>query len=785
MPAPGAAPAVPQVVYTDHPDGFAHTTSSIRKVAELIREGQLSFPIVRLARRIVHDVPSKRYASELQALYVWAREHVRYRKDPIGAEWLQSAERTVAERAGDCDDLTILIGSLAGALGHAWRLLTVGPTPTRQAHIAIQVSTDGGASWLTLDPVMEPPQSTTALRTDVGAFGQTPRAPSVRLWDQRGEPMQLGSYPSPELKSLWLWQPYFPMGPYAQLPQRGQADPRYRSAGAPGAPTAIMSGLGALNAGMNGCCSLGDPVYLYLDDRGVDTSRADAMGGYPYKLGSIWGSIKKIGKGVAHAASGAVRAVGKVAKAVVKSPIGKVAAPVLALNVDPKLKALRNAGLKAIPLPQAQALLKVGTAAEKAAAAAVAKPKPKPASGSAAGHGLPRPPTIAHLTRGMARTTPAPVNIVNRIVAPAVVKAASSSAPESDAWKKPHPELRKRYPSNARQTYDARSGKFHVFIPHAGGAMSGGRMGALVPTLTLSLGAAAVGTNPTVGSQYAAAAYAQGAVNAVRKFIASRADKRPPGKALPEVQAFQLADAARSGGGVKLKADGLWGNNTRAAAAYYLQTSVTSLPANLPALNTALTWTPPTAPAAAPAPVLAPPSVPAAVRPPAAVAAPAASSSAPPGYVQVGTESQNPGLPPIGAPSSSSSSAGPAAPVSSSPLQLPVTSSVPAIPMRPEPVPGFQPPGSVTYEAPPSPSPAPMAPGAPTLIIHAPPQAAQTPQAPVMAVASPPALPPPPLPAGPGYAPGPVLSRETGGRGSSSSGKWLPWLMLFYCMRKA
>ncbi|HKU43592.1 MAG TPA: transglutaminase-like domain-containing protein, partial [Polyangiales bacterium] len=569
------------MVYTDHPDGFAHTRSSIRKAAELARQGQESLPIVQLARRIVHDVPGKAYDDELRALYIWVREHVRYRKDPISTEWLQSAERTVHERAGDCDDLAILLASLAGALGHTWRLLTVGPTPTRQAHIAVQVSADGGATWVTLDPVMEPRQPTTKLRTDVGAYGRTPRAPSVRLWDQRGAPMQLGSYPDAQLKSLWLWQPYFPMGPYAQLPQRANADPRYRAAGAPGAPSAIMSGLGALQAGMSGCCRLGDPLYLYLDDRGVDTTRTDAMGGYPYKLGSIWGSIKKIGKGVAHAASGAVRAVGKVAKAVVKSPVGKIAAPVLALNVDPKLKALRNAGLKAIPIPAAQALLKAGTAAEHVAASVAAKGKAKPKPGSAAGHGLPRPPSFAQLTRGLPvpRTT-----IVKHIVAPAAAKATAS-----DAWKKPHPELRKRYPSDARQTYDARAGVFRVFIPHAGGRLSG--VGALVPTLTLSLGAAAsspASSGDVASFNRAQAARAQLAVNAVKAFIASRADRRPPGKALPQVLAFQQADGQRPGGGVPLKADGLWGNNTRAAAAYYLGTSAASLPANLPALTVAL-----------------------------------------------------------------------------------------------------------------------------------------------------------------------------------------------------
>lgn len=761
------------MVYTEHPNGFAHTRSSIRKVAELARAGQESFAIVNLARRIVHDVPGKAYDDELRALYIWVREHVRYRKDPVGLEWLQAPHVTVAQRAGDCDDLAGLLAALVGALGHLWRLITVGSSPTSQGHIAVQASTDGGATWVTLDPVMEPRQPTTALRTDVGAYGRTPRAPSVRLWDQRGEAMALGSYPDAALRSLWQWQPYFPMGPYAVLPKRGTAHLQYRSADAPGAPSAIMSGgyLGALGdnallAGLAGCCQLGTPTALYLVDGAVDTSRMDGMGGYPYRLGSIWGSIKKIGKGVAHAASGAVRAVGKVAKAVVKSPVGKVAAPVLALNVDPKLKAIRNAALKNIP--GGGALLKVGTTAEHVAAQVAKK-------GSAAGRkpvgtfpaGVVKP---VKRTGGLSRAlSTRQTTIVKRIVAPAA-KAATSA----DDWKKPHPAIAQRYPRNARQTYDKQAGVFRVYAPR--GTLSG-RMGALVPTLTLSLGAASSSPASVAAFNAQQRARAQVAVAAVQQFMKSRADHRAPGKALPEVLALQQADAQRPGGGVALKADGLWGNNTRAAAAYYLGTSVTALPANLPALTTALTWSPPTA-SAAPAlqPAAAAPAA-VVVRPPAAAPA---SSSAPAGYVEVGHETQNPGLPPVGAPTA----AGPAAPVSSSPLQVPVTSSVPAIPVRPEPVPGFQPPGSVTYLPPPAPSssPAPMAPGAPTLVIHAPP-----PQPTFPAVASPPGgaptLPPPPLPAGPGYAPGPVLERSSAGSGGKS-GSMLPWLALAYCMSR-
>lgn len=93
---------------------------------------------------------------------------------------------------------------------------------------------------------------------------------------------------------------------------------------------------------------------------------------------------------------------------------------------------------------------------------------------------------------------------------------------------------------------------------------------------------------------------ARAAVDAVAAHIRSRADKRPPGKSLPAVLAFQQVDG-------QLKRDGLWGSNTQTAAAWYLATTPAQLPPTLPALRPPITWTPPPAPpAVAPPPMLAP-----------------------------------------------------------------------------------------------------------------------------------------------------------------------------------
>lgn len=157
---------LPRVTYSQHPNGFRHTKSTIKKMCDLAREAQGTYEIRHLATEITRHVPSKSPRAELFALYAWVRDHIRYRYDPLELEWVQAPHITVSEGAGDCDDMTVLIAALSGSLGHPWRIRTVGKTRAAQAHVAPQCHDK--TVWLDLDPVLEPTQPTTAPRTDLG-----------------------------------------------------------------------------------------------------------------------------------------------------------------------------------------------------------------------------------------------------------------------------------------------------------------------------------------------------------------------------------------------------------------------------------------------------------------------------------------------------------------------------------------------------------------------------------------------------------------------------------------
>ena len=73
-------------------------------------------------------------------------------------EVLHSAIRMLDLRAGDCDDMAILLGAMLEAIGHPVRLVLTGPDPLRQdlfTHIYLEVFHKG--RWIPLDATMPYP----------------------------------------------------------------------------------------------------------------------------------------------------------------------------------------------------------------------------------------------------------------------------------------------------------------------------------------------------------------------------------------------------------------------------------------------------------------------------------------------------------------------------------------------------------------------------------------------------------------------------------------------------
>jgi len=103
-------------------------------------------------------VASKDRFGEIRALFEWVRRNIRYTRDIFQVETLHTARRMLELRAGDCDDMTILLGAMLVATGHPVRLVLAGfrrNRPHSYSHIYLEVRL--GSEWIALDPTMDRP----------------------------------------------------------------------------------------------------------------------------------------------------------------------------------------------------------------------------------------------------------------------------------------------------------------------------------------------------------------------------------------------------------------------------------------------------------------------------------------------------------------------------------------------------------------------------------------------------------------------------------------------------
>lgn len=153
-----APPLTPPTIYLGYiPKGYAGTARTVEHIGKLIRSGSKNFYVRQKAIDVLLErgVRPKDYLGEIRALFQFVQQGVRYTKDPLRVEVLHTAPRMLDLRAGDCDDMAILLGAMLEAIGHPVRLVITGPDPRRPrlfTHIYLEAFHRG--RWLAVDPTM-------------------------------------------------------------------------------------------------------------------------------------------------------------------------------------------------------------------------------------------------------------------------------------------------------------------------------------------------------------------------------------------------------------------------------------------------------------------------------------------------------------------------------------------------------------------------------------------------------------------------------------------------------
>jgi hypothetical protein len=102
-------------------DGIAGNYEVVFEMIRLIRESNKDYRVKQIATDLLLERHLTSYSNAetiLKVIYDYVRRRVSYIQDMAGAvESVKSAYRTDSDRFGDCDDLTVLLCSLAGVLG--------------------------------------------------------------------------------------------------------------------------------------------------------------------------------------------------------------------------------------------------------------------------------------------------------------------------------------------------------------------------------------------------------------------------------------------------------------------------------------------------------------------------------------------------------------------------------------------------------------------------------------------------------------------------------------------
>lgn len=136
------------------PDGKAGTVATLKIMKEVTKAGKATLPVRNLAVSLIGHLAQKDYFNEIKSLHRFVRDQIRYVKDIRGIETVQTPDVTLAIRAGDCDDKSVLLAALLESIGHPTRFVAIGFKPDDFVHVYVE--TRIGTSWVpveTTEPV--------------------------------------------------------------------------------------------------------------------------------------------------------------------------------------------------------------------------------------------------------------------------------------------------------------------------------------------------------------------------------------------------------------------------------------------------------------------------------------------------------------------------------------------------------------------------------------------------------------------------------------------------------
>lgn len=111
------------------------TPTKIREVREAIKQARVNPEIRNLALRIIGGTQERDYRGQVQGIYRWMRQNIRFVRDPLHVDVLYRPLQLLESGAGDCEDHVTLMCSLANAVGIPAKLRVISRDGENYTHI--------------------------------------------------------------------------------------------------------------------------------------------------------------------------------------------------------------------------------------------------------------------------------------------------------------------------------------------------------------------------------------------------------------------------------------------------------------------------------------------------------------------------------------------------------------------------------------------------------------------------------------------------------------------------
>lgn len=135
--------------------GTFGTRDTLRVMVDVARNGAADPAVRGQAEAIVSFLPGRAHAHEVNAVFLWVRDNIRYLAGPLGFEQVHAPDVLLETRQGKCTDQAVLLASLLRSIGYPIRFVAAAYSmPLLFEHVYVQTMVNG--EWVSLDTTLTP-----------------------------------------------------------------------------------------------------------------------------------------------------------------------------------------------------------------------------------------------------------------------------------------------------------------------------------------------------------------------------------------------------------------------------------------------------------------------------------------------------------------------------------------------------------------------------------------------------------------------------------------------------